>query len=100
MDSVLSKSCHGLVFFGVPNLGLNNHELATLVRGQPNEALISDLLVDKDSEPSRFLKRLANQFSGKCRHHYRVVSFFERRESRTLIASAPSRVGKLLLPPG
>ncbi|KAK2035755.1 hypothetical protein LZ31DRAFT_601892 [Colletotrichum somersetense] len=83
-NSTFSKACFGLLFFGVPNLGLRNDQLRTLVRGQPNEALIHDLLVDNDSEPSNFLKRLADQFSESCKGHYRVVSFFERTLSPTL----------------
>ncbi|KAF9781969.1 hypothetical protein IL306_012090, partial [Fusarium sp. DS 682] len=83
-NSNLSKASYGLLFFGVPNLGLRNDQLRTLVRGQPNEALIHDLLVDSDSEPSTFLKRLADQFSESCKGHYRVVTFFERTLSPTL----------------
>ncbi|KAK2681977.1 Alpha/beta hydrolase fold-1 [Fusarium oxysporum f. sp. vasinfectum] len=83
-NSDLSKASYGLLFFGVPNLGLRNDQLRTLVRGQPNEALIHDLLVDSDSEPSTFLKRLADQFSESCKGHYRVVTFFERTLSPTL----------------
>ncbi|KAJ4181106.1 hypothetical protein NW759_017203 [Fusarium solani] len=83
-NSDLSKASYGLLFFGVPNLGLRNDQLKTLVRGQPNEALIHDLLVDNDSEPSAFLKRLADQFSESCKGHYRVVTFFERMLSPTL----------------
>ncbi|WYZ38338.1 hypothetical protein EsH8_III_000252 [Colletotrichum jinshuiense] len=80
----LAKACYALLFFGVPNLGLRNDQLRTLVRGQPNEALIHDLLVDNDSEASTFLKRLADQFSESCKDHYRVMSFFERVLSSTL----------------
>lgn len=54
------------------------------MRGQPNEALIHDLLVDNDSEPSNFLKRLGDQFSDSCKGYYRVVSFFERSLSPTI----------------
>ncbi|CVK92445.1 uncharacterized protein FMAN_07341 [Fusarium mangiferae] len=80
----LSKATYGLLFFGVPNLGLRNNQLETLVHGQPNQALIHDLLVDDDSEPSNYLKRLADEFSERCKDQYRVVSFFERRHSPTL----------------
>ncbi|KAH7308494.1 ankyrin repeat-containing protein [Stachybotrys elegans] len=83
-NSDLSKACFAMLFFGVPNLGLRNDQLKTLVRGQPNEALIRDLLVDGDFEASNFLKRLADQFSESCKGYYRVVSFFERRHSQTL----------------
>ncbi|GKT93566.1 ankyrin repeat-containing protein [Colletotrichum tofieldiae] len=87
----LAKACYALLFFGVPNLGLRNDQLRTLVRGQPNEALIHDLLVDNDSEASTFLKRLADQFSESCKGHYRVMSFFERMLSRTLEVSRTIR---------
>ncbi|KAJ6102456.1 hypothetical protein N7486_004883 [Penicillium sp. IBT 16267x] len=83
-DSDLSQACFGLLFFGVPNLGLRNEQLRTLVQGQPNKALVDDLLVDNDSEPSTFLKRLADQFSESCKGYYRVVTFFERTLSPTL----------------
>jgi hypothetical protein len=68
----------------VPNLGLRNEQLRTLVHGQPNKALIESLLVDNDSEPSLFLKRMADQFSESCKGYYRVVTFFERALSPTL----------------
>ncbi|KAK1982091.1 ankyrin repeat-containing protein, partial [Colletotrichum cereale] len=82
--SDLSKATFGLLFFGVPNLGLRNEQLRTLVRGQPNESLINDLLVDNDSEPSNCLKSLADHFSETCRDYYQVVSFFERSLSPTI----------------
>ncbi|KAH8665485.1 hypothetical protein BGZ61DRAFT_366836 [Ilyonectria robusta] len=82
-NSNLSKASYGFLFFGVPNLGLRNDQLRTLLRGQPNEAFIHDLLVDNNSEPPTFLKRLADQFSESCKGHYRVVTFFERMLSPT-----------------
>ncbi|KAK2022494.1 hypothetical protein LX32DRAFT_698627 [Colletotrichum zoysiae] len=78
------KPCYALLFFGVPNLGLRNDQLMTLVQGQPNEALMHDLLVDNDSEASAFLKRLADQFSESCKDRYRVMSFYERMLTPTL----------------
>lgn len=68
----------------MPNLGLRNEQLRTLVQGQPNQALIDSLLVDNDSEPSAFLNRVADQFSESCKGYYRVVTFFERALSPTL----------------
>ncbi|KAK1589962.1 ankyrin repeat-containing protein, partial [Colletotrichum navitas] len=82
--SDFSKATFGLLFFGVPNLGLRNEQLRTLVRGQPNESLINDLLVDNDSEPPNCLKTLSDQFSETCRDYYQVVSFFERSLSPTI----------------
>jgi hypothetical protein len=72
-----------MLFFGVPNLGLRNDQLETFVRGQPNAALIHDLVVNNDSEPSTFLKRHAREFSEDCKG-YRVVTFYECKYSPTL----------------
>ncbi|KAK2017089.1 hypothetical protein LZ32DRAFT_577078, partial [Colletotrichum eremochloae] len=80
----LAKACYALLFFGVPNLGLRNDQLMTMIRGQPNEALVHDLIVNNDFEASTFLKRLADQFSESCKDHYRVMSFFERMLSPTI----------------
>ncbi|KAL8907863.1 MAG: hypothetical protein Q9171_005688 [Xanthocarpia ochracea] len=80
----LCKACYGLLFFGVPNHGLRNEQLKSIVQGQPNEALIRDLTVDDDSEPSAFLKRISNQFSECCKGQYKVIAFFERQRSPTV----------------
>ncbi|KAK2042669.1 hypothetical protein LZ31DRAFT_525790 [Colletotrichum somersetense] len=87
----LAKACYALLFFGVPNLGLRNDQLMTMVHGQPNAGLIHDLIVDNDSEASTFLKRLADQFSETCKGHYRVMSFFERMLSPTLQLNAEGK---------
>ncbi|KAK2055217.1 hypothetical protein LY76DRAFT_520869, partial [Colletotrichum caudatum] len=90
----LAKACYALLFFGVPNLGLRNDQLMTMVRGQPNAALIHDLIVDNDSEASTFLKRLADQFSETCKGQYRVMSFFERMLSPTVQRDAEGKWAK------
>ncbi|KAJ2985996.1 hypothetical protein NUW58_g5244 [Xylaria curta] len=77
----LSKTCTGLLFFGVPNHGLRNDQLSSLVKGQPNGSLIRDLLVDRDTEPSTFLKRISGEFAESCRDRYLVVSFYELKPS-------------------
>lgn len=84
------KACCGLLFFGVPNYGLRNEQLETIVEGQPNQALIRALVVDNDSEPSAFLKRIADQFSEcfKRQCSLRVVSLYERRKSSTVQVSS------------
>jgi hypothetical protein len=68
----------------VPNHGLRNEQLRTLVDGQPNKAFINDLLVDDDSEASGFLKRLASQFAESFKGYYRIITFYERLLSPTL----------------
>lgn len=84
------KACCGLVFFGVPNYGLRNEQLQTIVEGQPNEALIRDLVVDDDSEPSRFLKRISEQFAESLGGHCPMVCFYETRRSPTVEVSVRS----------
>ncbi|KAI1839800.1 hypothetical protein JX266_013987, partial [Neoarthrinium moseri] len=80
----LSQTCCGLLFFGVPNLGLRNEQLLSLVRGQPNESLVRDLLVDQDTEPSAFLRRVSSHFAESCKGRYPVISFYELRRSPTV----------------
>ncbi|KAI1073352.1 hypothetical protein F5B20DRAFT_567330 [Whalleya microplaca] len=93
-NSEVFKACCGLFFFGVPNLGLRNEQLKAIVGGQPNQNLIRDLLVDSDSEPSAFLKRISNDFSDHCKGHYRVVSFFERQHSSIVQRQADGTLRK------
>lgn len=57
---------------------MRNEELRKLVQAQPNRALVENLLVDNNSEPSAFLKKLTDQFSESFKGYYRVVTFFER----------------------
>ena len=73
-----------MLFFGVPHLGLRNEQLKSIVQGQPNESLISNLVVDLDSEPSAFLDRISAHFSELYRGKYRMVNFYERKESPTV----------------
>jgi len=82
----LQGACHGMLFFGVPNLGLRQGHLCGIVEGRPNARLVRDLVVDKDSEPTPYLNRLGKDFAHACKGKYRVVSFFERKESPTLEA--------------
>ncbi len=80
----ICRACYGLLLFGVPNLGLRNEQLNSIVQGRPNAALVHDLVVDRDSEPSSFLKRISDEFSKCCKGQYKVVSFFESRLSPTV----------------
>jgi hypothetical protein len=66
----VSKSCYGLLLFGVLNLGLRNEQLYSIVQAQPNRRLIQDLVVDHDSEPSPFLKRISDHFARCCTDQY------------------------------
>lgn len=82
----ICKSCYALLLFGVPNLGMRNDQLRSIVKGQPNERLINDLVVDKDSEPSPFLSSLSRRFADCCMNQgFKVISFYERSESPTVM---------------
>ena len=93
---------YGLVFMGVPNLGLRHSQLKTMVRGQPSRAFIEDLLVRSDGEASQFLKYLTAEFSDLDRRRslpFVIVSYYETIESRTIVASIPSVITKSRTPP-
>ncbi|ORY62117.1 uncharacterized protein BCR38DRAFT_347066 [Pseudomassariella vexata] len=80
----LSSTCCGMLFFGVPNHGLRDNQLQSLVQGQPNEAFIHSLRLDDDTEPSPFLKRLSSDFAECCKGQYPVISYYELIKSPTV----------------
>lgn len=89
------KVTYGLVFMGVPNLGLRHRQLTTMVMGQLNEAIVVDLLVKSDEEESQFLKYLTREFSELDRRRslpFVNVLCYETLPSRTIVASIPSVV--------
>ena len=69
----------------MPQLGLRNEKLASVVEGQPNQALIRALVADDESEPSDFLARMADDFARCFQDRLRVVAFYERRQSATVV---------------
>lgn len=86
------------MFLGVPNLGLRHEQLLTVVDGQPNEGLIRDLITDKDSEPSAYLRELTDKFvkaSIEQKAEFEIVSYYETQESATIEIKdgAPTRNG-------
>lgn len=44
---------YGLVFMGIPNLGLKHNQPETVVKGRRNERFVRDLLVNSDGEASQ-----------------------------------------------
>ena len=86
-------STHGLIFFGVPNLGLRNEQLLAIVGDQTNERLIRDLVVDGDSEPSAYLDEITQKFVETCkvmeaqRSKFEIISYYERKTSSTVEVS-------------
>lgn len=89
-DDEFFKSSYGLIFFGVPNLGLNPGDLKTITDGQPNQRLIIDLEGRSESEPTQYLDGLRNQFIRCCKKQsppFEIVSYYERRKTATLKVS-------------
>jgi hypothetical protein len=81
---------YGLVFMGVPNLGLKHNQLKTVVKDRPNQGFIRDLLVTSDGEASQFLSYLTNEFSDLDRRRnqpFEIVSYYETKSSPTVVVS-------------
>ncbi|KAM0313967.1 hypothetical protein ACHAO8_005074 [Botrytis cinerea] len=78
------KSSYGLMFFGVPNLGLNNKALMQIVAGGLNEQMIKDLQVaDEDHEPTQFLSTIKQNFKQCCkRGQFQIRSYYEQKETQ------------------
>lgn len=57
--SPLQKAIRGAIFFGVPNLGMEQSALLSMVDGTPNQALIEDLAPD-----SHYLVQLHEKMTG------------------------------------
>jgi surfactin synthase thioesterase subunit len=84
---------YGLVFMGVPNLGLKHHQLKTMVEGRPNEDFVRDLLVRSDGEASQFLSYLTDEFvdlNKRRRLPFQIVSYYETVSSPTVVVSVPN----------
>jgi hypothetical protein len=81
---------YGLVFMGVPNLGLKHSQLETVVKGRRNEGFVRDLLVRSDGEASQFLDHLTAEFSRldkRRRLPFDIVSYYETVTSPTVVVS-------------
>lgn len=83
------RSSYGLVFFGVPNLGLKQGRLRdiTSARRQLNAQLIADLEVDSHSEPGSYLRTLQNNFIRCCKKQsppFEIVAYYEKKTTPTL----------------
>jgi hypothetical protein len=85
---------YGLIFMGVPNLGLKHNQLETVVKGRRNERFIRDLLVNSDGEASQILSHLTNEFSDLDKRRslpFEIVSYYETVSSPTVVVSVPRR---------
>ncbi|KAF7915832.1 uncharacterized protein EAE98_010912 [Botrytis deweyae] len=78
------KSSYGLMFFGVPNLGLNNKSLVQIVAGGLNEQMIKDLQVrDEDHGPTQFLSTIKQNFKQCCKEgQFQIRSYYELRKTQ------------------
>lgn len=78
-DSVNFQSVYGLLFFGVPNRGIEISHWLPIVNNQPNEDLVRNL-----APGSIYLRNLQHRF---CQvfgfHDSRVVSIYETMKSKT-----------------
>lgn len=82
-DQTTYRSCYALLLFGVPNRGLNNLSLKSMVKGQPNESLVRDL-----GESSRFLSLLHERFNACFAFDdSHILSISETRHTATLEVS-------------
>lgn len=83
-----------MLFFGISNFGLGQNQLLAIVQDGPNQALIESLVVDHDSEPSEYLRRISDEFSKDFEGKYVIVTIFERSYSPTLEVRYQSSAGK------
>jgi hypothetical protein len=86
----VTTMAYGLVFLGVPNLGLKHNQLEAIVKGQRNEEFVRDLLVRSDGEASQYLSHLTSEFSDLDRRRrlpFEIVSYYETVSSPTAVVS-------------
>ncbi|KAK2590746.1 hypothetical protein QQS21_011558 [Conoideocrella luteorostrata] len=79
-DEAVFMSCYAVVFFAVPNRGLDNRSLMTMVKGQPNEDLVRNL--SGDSAFSRLLHERFYSLFGL--NGSRIISVFETLTTPTV----------------
>lgn len=70
----------GVVFFGVPNLGMNQEHFRAIVQNNANEALVDDI-----TRGSSFLDRLDKEFrDSPFKEHMQCIWAYETSESPTV----------------
>jgi hypothetical protein len=77
-DKAFHQSCVGVLFFGVPNLGLNPQSIESLVQGKGNKRFLDDL-----SSGSDYLFELEKDFK-ICHESMKnsiIVSFYESEDT-------------------
>ncbi|TRX90263.1 hypothetical protein FHL15_008808 [Xylaria flabelliformis] len=77
----LSRLFRGALFFGVPNLGIEQDSFQTIVQGNPNDTLIDDI-----RHGSNYLRRLNDYFSrNPIEAHFKQFWAYETLESPTVV---------------
>jgi hypothetical protein len=82
-DKAVFMSCYAIIFFGVPNRGIEISSLVSMVKGQPNEQLVRDLGPD-----SRFLTHLHDMFYHRFTFDDSpIISIYEMKTTPTIEVS-------------
>jgi hypothetical protein len=74
-----------MLLFGVPNRGLNNENMLSLVKGMKSAPFVHDLM-----EGSELLRTLDYRFERTYEEHLKsrlVVSFYEMKDTNTIVVS-------------
>lgn len=91
-EKLLLRATYACIFLGVPNRGLNIEQLTTMVKGQRNEKLVSDLGVG-----SQRLRALHDTFCQIFNFDAsRIISVYETKLSKTVQVKIHPRMGRLV----
>ncbi|QYS99703.1 NACHT domain-containing protein [Trichoderma simmonsii] len=78
-DLAVFRSCYAVMFFAVPNRGLDNLSLMSMVKGQPNEDLVRNLGVE-----SSFSNLLHESFIKRFTLDSEIICVFETKTTPTV----------------
>jgi hypothetical protein len=81
-DQTILDSCVGIFLFGVPNRGLNNENMLSLVKEKKSAPFVVNLM-----EGSELLRSLHNGFLRSYEQRLKacfVVSFYETKDTNTV----------------
>ena len=85
------------MFFGVPNLGVKLGKLNEITDGQMNNQMIRDLELDRESEPTPYLRMLKKKFDNCCEKQkppFKMLAYYEGRMTPTWQVSWHSLNGR------
>ncbi|KAI9148085.1 DNA repair protein RAD5B [Paramyrothecium foliicola] len=86
----LTQTIQGVLFFGVPNLGMEQAHFRAIVQNNPNEALVDDM-----ARNSNYLPRLNESFNeGPCKGKFHYFWAYETSESPTVTRDASGKVDR------